>query len=317
MGLLVDGKWQDRWYGTENTKGHFEREQAQFRGRIARDDSAEKGRYHLYVSLACPWAHRTLVVRGLKGLEDAIDVSVVEPVWGDEGWEFGDGESRTRDQANGRRRLHEIYTLVRSDYTGRVTVPILWDREQGTIVSNESSEIIRMLNREFDEWATRSVDLFPTEHSAEIDAINAEVYAKVNNGVYRAGFATTQAAYEEAFDALFEMLDRLEERLSSRRYLVGERLTEADVRLWTTLVRFDVVYYGHFKCNLRRIVDYPNLWAYTRDIYQTPGVAQTTDFDHIKRHYYGSHERLNPTRVIPKGPALDFDEPHGRESLGP
>ena len=320
MGLLVDGRWQDRWYGADESKGRFLREQAEFRDRITRDGSspfaAAAGRYHLYVSLACPWAHRTLIVRSLKGLQEAISVSVVDPVWGDEGWVFSENDGCTLDTINGTTRLHEVYTLARANYSGRVTVPVLWDKATRTIVNNESSEILRMLNSEFDAWGDASVDLCPRQHLAAIDEINAAVYANVNNGVYRAGFATTQEAYEDAFDALFGELDRLEARLAERRYLVGDRLTEADVRLWTTLVRFDAVYVGHFKCNLRRIVDYPSLWAYTRDIYQHPGVAQTVRLDHIKRHYYGSHPHINPIRVVPKGPVLDFTAPHGRDALG-
>lgn len=320
MGLLVEGRWQDRWYGTDESKGVFLREQARFRDRVTRDGSspfeAAAGRYHLYVSLACPWAHRVLITRALKRLEDAITVSIVDPIWGDEGWVFSEHDGCTLDEVNGTTRLHEIYTLARATYSGRVTVPVLWDKTTRTIVNNESSEIIRMLNSEFDEWGDASVDLCPDEHLAEIDAINTTVYANVNNGVYLAGFATTQEAYEAAFDALFAELDRLAARLAGQRYLVGDHLTEADVRLWTTLLRFDAVYYGHFKCNLRRIVDHPSLWAYCRDIYQHPGVAETVRFDHIKRHYYGSHGHINPTRIVPKGPALDFMEPHGRDTLG-
>ena len=319
MGKMIDGVWHDRWYPTEKSEGRFQREETQFRDTIGAPDGrfpAANGRYHLYVSLACPWAHRTLIVRTLKRLEGVIGVSVVEPVWGDEGWVFGDADDRcTPDRLYGSRHLHEIYTRARADYTGRVTVPILWDAETETIVSNESAEIIRMLDSAFDEWGDGSLHLSPPELLDAIEEVNAEVYPNVNNGVYRAGFATTQEAYEEAFDALFSTLDRLEERLSARRWLVGGRLTEADVRLFTTLARFDAVYQGHFKCNLRRLVDYPNLWGFTRDLYQQPGVAETLDLDHIKRHYYGSHGRINPTGVVPKGPALDFDAPHDRAAL--
>lgn len=317
MGLLVNGAWRDDWYDTEASGGRFVRDDATFRRWVTADGStgfaAESGRYHLYVSRACPWAHRTLIVRALKGLEGAIGVTAVEPLWGPEGWTFGDGPGCTPDPHVGARHLHQIYTAARSDFTGRVTVPVLWDTRQKTIVSNESSDIIRMLNREFDAFGDSALDLYPEALRAEIDEINDEVYARVNNGVYRTGFATTQEAYEEAFDALFAALDRLEERLSERRYLAGDRITEADWRLFTTLVRFDPVYHGHFKCNLRRLVDYPNLWGYTRELYQVPGVAGTVDMGHIKRHYHGSHPHLNPSGVVPKGPQIDLTSPHGRD----
>ena len=277
---------------------------------------AEAGRYHLYVSLACPWAHRTLIFRKLKKLEDVISVSVVEPVLSKLGWEFGTGPGATLDTVNGKSTLAEIYLLTNPRYTGRVTVPVLWDKKRRTIVNNESSEIIRMLNSAFDAFTDVRTDYYPLELRAEIDRINDIVYANVNNGVYRAGFATTQAAYEEAARALFATLDQLEERLSRQRYLVGRQITEADWRLFTTLVRFDAVYYSHFKCNLRRIADYPNLWNYLRDLYQVPGIADTVSLDHIKRHYYGSHRNINPTGIVPIGPLLDFTLPHDRGRFG-
>ncbi|WP_029006984.1 glutathione S-transferase family protein [Azospirillum halopraeferens] len=317
MGLLIDGRWTDQWYDTAATGGAFVRPETQFRDRVSADGStpyrAEPGRYHLYVSLACPWAHRTLIVRALKGLEDVLSVSVVDPLMRENGWELPEGA----DAVNGKRFLHEVYTKARSDYSGRVTVPVLWDRRTGTIVNNESAEIMRMLNREFDAYGNAALDLCPEDLRAEIDRVNAFVYDRVNNGVYKAGFATTQDKYDAAFDALFAALDDLDRRLATTRYLVGNRLTEADWRLFTTLVRFDPVYVGHFKCNLRRIADYANLSGYLRDLYQVPGVAGTVDFDHIKRHYYASHTMINPTAIVPKGPTLDLDAPHGRERLGP
>ncbi len=330
MGLLVNGVWKDQWYDTETTGGRFVRPEPTFRSWVTVDGSpgptgvggfkAEPGRYHLYVSLACPWASRTLVFRKLKKLENVISVSVVDPFMGSNGWAFSapDGSltpGSTPDTVNGARYLHEIYVKARPDYTGRVSVPVLWDRKTVTIVNNESSEIIRMLNGAFDAWGDANLDFYPPHLREEIDRVNAFVYDNVNNGVYRCGFATTQAAYEEGFDALFDAVDRLEERLSAQRYLVDKRLTEADWRLFTTLVRFDAVYYAHFKCNLRRIVDYPNLWNYLRELYQVPGVAETVNLFHIKRHYYASHERINPTRIVPKGPAIAFDAPHDRDRL--
>lgn len=326
MGLLVDGKWHDVWYDTESTKGRFERSKSQFRNWVTADGSpgptgeggfkAEPGRYHLYVSLACPWAHRTLIFRALKKLEDVISISVVHPFMGRDGWTFADAEGATGDTLYGLDFLHQLYTMADPSYSGRVTVPVLWDRREKTIVSNESSEIIRMLNSAFDAWGDAGLDFYPEALREEIDAINALVYPAINNGVYRAGFATTQAAYEEAFGELFSALDRMEERLSGQRYLVGDRLTEADWRLFTTLVRFDPVYVGHFKCNLRRIADYPNLSNYLRDLYQVPGVAGTVNLHHIKAHYYGSHDTINPTRIVPVGPALDYDAPHDRARFG-
>ncbi len=316
MGLLIDGAWRDQWYDTAATGGRFVRQESRFRNWVTADGSsgfkAAPGRYHLYVSLACPWAHRTLIFRALKELEDVISISIVDPSMGADGWAFSDGPGCIPDTVNGRRFLHEIYTLAAPDYTGRVTVPVLWDRERRTIVNNESSEIIRMLNRAFDAWGRADLDFYPAELRSRVDEINAYVYERINNGVYRAGFATTQAAYEEAFDELFEALDRLEALLARQRYLAGGRLTEADWRLFTTLVRFDAVYFSHFKCNLRRIADYPNLANYARELYQVPGVAPTVDFDHIKRHYYGSHRQINPSGIVPKGPVLDFAARHDR-----
>ncbi len=325
MGLLVDGKWQDQWYDTKKSGGRFERSAAQFRNWVTADGSpgpsgsggfaAAPGRYHLYVSLACPWAHRTLIFRKLKGLEQMIDVSVVHWHMADRGWTFATDDAATGDRLHGLAHLHELYTKAKPDYSGRVTVPVLWDKEQQTVASNESSEIIRMLNAAFDGMGAAPGDYYPEPLRAEIDSVNERVYDTVNNGVYKSGFATTQGAYEEAVTALFDSLDWLEERLSRQHYLVGDRLTEADWRLFTTLVRFDPVYVGHFKCNLRRIVDYPNLWAYTRELYQMPGIAETVHMGHIKRHYYGSHGTINPTGVVPKGPLLDLGEPHGRGRL--
>jgi glutathionyl-hydroquinone reductase len=325
MGLLVDGKWQDRWYDTGESGGRFVRSDARFRHWVTPDGApgpsgeggfaAEPGRYHLYVSLACPWAHRTLIFRQLKGLEGTIGVSVVHWHMGEQGWSFEEAPGATGDRLHGSRYLHEVYTRAMPGYTGRVTVPVLWDQRRGTIVSNESSEIIRMLNSAFDGVGAKPGDHYPAALRAEIDRVNERVYATVNNGVYRAGFATTQEAYDEAVTELFASLDWLEDRLSRQRYVAGERVTEADWRLFTTLVRFDPVYHGHFKCNLRRLVDYPALWAYARELYQWPGVAGTVNLEHIKRHYYGSHKSVNPTGIVPKGPLLDLDAPHGRERL--
>lgn len=316
MGLLIDGRWHDQWYDTASNDGRFVRAESAFRGRVSRDGAsgfpAEAGRYHLYVSLACPWAHRTLIVRKLKQLESAISVSVVHWQMGDDGWEFRDGPGCTPDTVNGTRFLRDVYLLAQPRYSGRVTVPVLWDKATRTIVNNESAEIIRQLNREFDAFGNASVDFYPAALAPEIDRLNARIYATVNNGVYRCGFATSQAAYDEAFDSLFTTLDELEARLAGQRYLLGARITEADWRLFTTLVRFDAVYYGHFKCNRRRIADYPNLSNYLRDLYQVPGVAGTVDLHHIKHHYYGSHRKLNPSGIVPKGPELDFAVPHDR-----
>lgn len=323
MGLLVDGVWHDQWYDTSKTGGRFERSKSQFRDWVTRDGKpaegrerafkAEPGRYHLYVSYACPWAHRTLIFRKLKKLEDVISFSVVHHFMGENGWTFRKEDGATGDDLYGLDYLHQIYTKADPHYSGRVTVPVLWDRKRETIVSNESAEIIRMLNNAFDDWGDPSLDFYPKALRGEIDAVNELVYANINNGVYRAGFATTQEAYEEAFKQLFETLDEMEGRLSRHRYLVGERLTEADWRLFTTLVRFDPVYVGHFKCNLRRIADYPNLSNYLRELYQWPGVAETVNMQHIKAHYYGSHRTINPTGIVPLGPELDYSAPHDRD----
>ena len=322
MGLLVDGVWRaDADDSRMRKDGRFERAQTRFRNFVTADGSpgpsgsggfkAEPNRYHLYVSLACPWAHRTLILRRLKRLDDLISVSIVAPYMGPEGWTF-DGDGSTGDPVNGAKRLSEIYAAADPRYTGRVSVPVLWDKRQRTIVSNESSEIIRMFNSAFNAITGDRTDYYPPALRGEIDHINALVYQNINNGVYRAGFARSQDAYEEAFHALFAALDTLERRLSEHRYVVSDTLTEADWRLFTTLVRFDAVYYGHFKCNLRRIIDYPNLSNHVRDLYQVPGVAETVDLGQIKRHYYGSHRHINPTGIVPVGPALDFGAAHDR-----
>lgn len=322
MGMLVDGQWQDVWYDTQSTGGKFVREDARFRHWVTADGSpgpegeggfeARAGRYHLYVSLACPWAHRTLIMRELKGLGELIDVSVVSPYMLDKGWTFNRHEGSTGDRVADRDYHYQVYTRARPDYSGRVTVPVLWDKERDTIVNNESADIIRMFNRAFDGLTGNRDDYYPGDLRGDIDAWNARIYPAVNNGVYRAGFATSQEAYEEAYQALFEELDHIEGHLAQHRYLAGNRLTEADIRLFTTLIRFDAVYHGHFKCNRQRLEDFPNLSGYVRDIYQLPGVADTVDFGHIKTHYYGSHSQINPTGIIPAGPAIDYHSPHGR-----
>jgi putative glutathione S-transferase len=311
MSMLVEGVWKDVPRDTRKTGGEFIRAESVFRDRVTADGSsgfrAEAGRYYLYVSLSCPWAHRTVIYRALKGLEGAIGLSTVAPLNRPNGWAFTDRPGYLPDTANGARYLYEVYLKARRDYTGRVSVPVLWDRKTATIVNNESPEIIRMLNREFDAFATRRLaDLYPEKLRKEIDRVNERVYRTVNNGVYRAGFATAQDKYEQAVTELFATLDWLEKRLAKRRWLCGERFTEADVRLFTTLVRFDAVYYSHFKCNLRRLIDYPRLWRYTRRIHALPGVARTVDLPEIKAHYYRSMKQLNPTQIVPKGPALDF-----------
>ena len=301
--------------------GAFVRQPNAFRDRITADGSsgfrAEPGRYHLYVSLACPWAHRAIIVRRLLGLESVISMSVVDPLRDERGWAFRASPDGTYgpDPVNGFRFLSEAYLATDPGYQGRYTVPCVWDRVTRRLVTNDFPHISTQLATEFEAWADRSVDLYPVPLRPEIDAINAVVYENVNNGVYKAGFAASQAAYESAFDALFSTLDQLEARLANQRYLVGDRLTEADIRLFTTLVRFDAVYYVHFKCNLRRLVDYPTLWAYARDLYQTPGFGETVNFDHIKGHYYMTHDKLNPSRIVPKGPAVDWLAAHGREKL--
>jgi len=325
MGLLIDGEWHDKWYDTKKSGGRFERQASKFRNWVTADGSpgpsgeggfkAEPGRYHLYVSYACPWAHRTLIFRKLKGLEAMIDVSVVDPFMGSNGWFFGDDPDGTDDPVNGAAFLHQVYTRAEPDFTGRVTVPVLWDKERSTIASNESAEIIRMFNSAFDDVGATGPDFYPKALRQEIDRVNERVYDAINNGVYKTGFATTQETYEEAYDALFSALDWVEERLSRQRYLVDGQITEADWRLFTTLVRFDPVYVGHFKCNRNRLVDFPNLWGYTRELYQVPGVAETVNLRHIKEHYHRSHETINPTRIVPKGPVLDFTEPHGRDRV--
>ena len=325
MGLLQEGQWVDQWYNTKETGGRFVRRPPQFRSWVTPDGApgpsgaggfkAETGRYHLYVSLACPWAHRTLIFRALKGLESMISVSVVHWYMAENGWTFEPGESVVPDTVNGADYLYQVYTAANPNYSGRVTVPVLWDRKTKTIVSNESPEIIRMFNSAFDGIGAKPGDYYPQALRPEIDALNDRIYESVNNGVYKSGFATTQEAYEEAVVPLFDSLDWLEERLSTRRYLTGSQITEADWRLFTTLVRFDPVYVGHFKCNLRRIADYPNLSGHVRDLYQLPGVAATVNMEHIKNHYYGSHESINPSRVIPVGPRVDLALPHDRAIL--
>ena len=315
MGMMIDGVWTPRPAETDDG-GAFARQTTSFHGRIAGDGStphpAAAGRYHLYISLACPWAHRTLIFRKLKGLEAAISLSVVDPFMGDDGWHFSDGPGCIPDGPTGARFLREVYAKSRPDYTGRVSVPVLWDKQSGTIVNNESAEIIRMFNSEFDGPAP---DFYPADLRDDIDAVNDVIYDTVNNGVYKCGFATRQEPYDLAVAALFATLDDLEARLDGQRYLCGDRLTEADWRLFTTLLRFEPVYHGHFKCNIRRLVDYANLWNYTRELYQWPGVAETCDLEHIKRHYYESHESVNPTRIVPQGPDIDFSAPHDRERL--
>lgn len=320
MGLLVDGKWQDKWYDTSKNGGKFERQASKFRDTISNQVDAtfpaQSGRYHLYVSLACPWAHRALIFRKLKGLEAHIDVSVVHPEMLDHGWEFKDYPGSTGDKIYGFDYAHQIYTKAKPDITTRVTVPILWDKQTETIVNNESAEIIRIFNSGFNALTDNNDDFYPEAQQEEIDTINNMVYHDINNGVYKAGFATTQEAYEEAVSALFCALDRVEERLSKQRYLVGNKITEADWRLFTTLIRFDPVYHGHFKCNKKQIADYPNIYGYMKELYQVPGVAETVNFDHIKRHYYYSHTMINPTQVIPVGPEQDLMSPHGRDKMG-
>ncbi len=325
MGLLVEGKWSTQWYDTKATEGKFVRKSSQFRNWVTVDGSAgitgepgfkaEENRYHLYVSLACPWAHRTLIFRALKGLEDMISVSVVNAFMGEQGWSFDAGDAVVADTVNNVSHVHQLYTLAQNDYTGRVTVPILWDKQRATIVSNESADIIRMLNSAFDEVGAKQGDYYPENMRSDIDQINELVYQNINNGVYKAGFATTTEAYEEAVKALFSALDNVNERLTTKRYLMGDELTEADWRLFTTLVRFDAVYVGHFKCNIRRIADYSALSNYLRELYQMPGIAQTVDIENIKTHYYASHEMINPTRIVPLGPELDFTAPHNRHQL--
>ncbi|MGH3146167.1 MAG: glutathione S-transferase family protein [Rubrobacter sp.] len=317
-GMMVEGEWKTerQW---QNTDGRFVRSRTSFRDWITADGSSgfgtEAGRYHLYIAWACPWAHRTAILRRLKGLEEAIGLSVVGSFMGEDGWAFHDEPGVIPDTVNGAHYLREVYAEADPDYTGRVTTPVLFDKETGTIVSNESREIIRMFDTEFGEFATTDADFCPEDLREEIDATIDAIYEPVNNGVYRSGFATTQEAYEEAVTDLFDALEHWERVLGERRYLCGDRITEADWCLFPTLARFDAVYHGHFKCNIRRVVDYPNLWGYLKDLYQKPGVAETVNMDHIKKHYYRSHESINPTRIVPKGPVLDFAEPHDRARL--
>lgn len=325
MGLLVDGKWTDETSDSRNDKGRYNRRDSQFRNWVTADGAAgpsgeggfpaEAGRYHLYVSWACPWAHRALIMRALKGLDDMISLSAVHWLMRDNGWTFQDGPGVIPDPIGNADYMYHVYQRADDTYTGRCTVPVLWDKERGTIVSNESSEIIRMFNSAFDTIGAKEGDYYPEDLRGDIDEINERVYHTLNNGVYRSGFATTQDAYEEAVYPLFETLDFLEERLSKGRYLFGDRLTEADVRLLPTLLRFDPVYVGHFKCNIRRLVDYTNLWGYTRDLYQQPAIRPTVNFEHIKKHYHQSHPHVNPAGIVPAGPDLDFDAPHGRAGL--
>ena len=313
MGLLIDGKWHDRWYDTDNNQGEFKREQSQFRGQIGSDEfPAEADRYHLYVSLACPWAHRALIFRRLKKLESLISVSVVSPIMLEHGWTFDVDQGSSGDPLHNAKYLHELYTRNQHDYSGRVTVPVLWDKKQQRIVNNESADIIRQFNDAFADLAEKTPDYYPESLQADIDAINDEIYNKVNNGVYRCGFATTQQAYEDAYEALFAALDTIENQLGTQRFLCGDTISEADWRLFTTLIRFDAVYHGHFKCNRQRLEDYPHLSNYLRHLYQWPGVADTVDFSHIKRHYYISHPMINPTQVVPVGPDIDYSRPHNR-----
>ena len=317
MGYLQKGVWHEGWYDTSKTAGEFVRQESQFRRFVTADGSsgfrAEPGRYHLYVSFACPWAHRTIIFRRLKQLEDVISMSVVEPVMSDQGWTFTDGAGCAPDSVNGSTYLHQVYTRAQPDYSGRVTVPVLWDKQMQTIVNNESSEIIRMFNSEFNALTGVKTDFYPAARRQDIDAINAFVYERINNGVYQAGFAGSQRVYERAVKRLFDALDEVEARLERTRYLLGDAVTEADWRLLPTLLRFDAVYVTHFKCNLKRIADYPNLSNYARDLYQQPKVAETVNLDHIKRHYFLSHRHLNPSGIVPLGPILDFSRAHDRD----
>ena len=322
MGLLQDGKWVDEWYGTKASEGHFLRKSSQFRNWVTPEGNAgptgiggfraEAGRYHLYVSLACPWAHRTLIFRTVKGLKDVISLSAVHWYMAEHGWTFEAGDGVIPDNVNGSKFMHQVYTNAEPKYSGRVTVPVLWDKKTGTIVSNESSEIMRMFNSAFDGVGARAGDYYPKALRAQIDKVNDRIFNTLNDGVYRCGFATTQAAYEAALTPLFDTLDWLEARLSKTRYLTGSLITEADWRLFPTLIRFDPVYVGHFKCNLRRIIDYPNLSNYLLDLYQQPGIEETVNMQHIKEHYYASHETINPSRVVPMGPDIDLTQVHNR-----
>jgi len=324
LGVMIEGRWHDR-YDTKVSSGRFVRPESQFRNWVTPGGEpgptgtggfrAEPDRYHLYAALACPWTHRTLIFRALKGLADIIPLSVTHWRMGAKGWTFNYGPGVIPDPIHGAHYLHEIYKAASACYTGRVTAPVLWDKQTATIVSNESADIIRMMNSAFDGVGAATGDYYPEALRSHIDTINTEIYDRVNNGVYKAGFATTQPAYEEAIEPLFATLDRLDTALGERRYLCGSRITEADWRLFPTLVRFDPVYVDHFKCNIRRLTDYPNLWAYTRELFQWPGIRETVNFTHIKRHYYESHESINPTQIVPAGPLVDFEKPHGRERL--
>lgn len=325
MGLLIDGVWSDESVLGRIENGRYIRRESQFRNWITPDGApgpsgeggfaAQAGRYHLYVSHACPWAHRTMIMRAMKGLEDMISVSVTHWLMRENGWNFAGGPGVVADPVGGAQFMYQVYQRARPDYTGRVTVPVLWDKQRNTIVCNESSEIIRMFNSAFDGVGAKPGDHYPQALRGEIDALNERIYNTLNNGVYRCGFATTQEAYEEAFTQLFATLDMLEERLGKTRYLCGSQITEADVRLLPTLLRFDAVYHGHFKCNRNKIAEMPNLWAYTRDLYQQPGVAATFNFEHAKKHYYASHLHINPTGIVPAGPRIDFNAPHGRVKM--
>lgn len=325
MGMLIEGQWVEQSLEALSKNGEFVRESAQLRDWITPDGApgpggeqalvARGGRFHLYVSLACPWAHRALLMRKLKGLEQLIGVSVTSPLMLSQGWSYIEEEGSSGDPVNGVRYHRELYTLTDPDYTGRVTVPVLWDCHQGRIVNNESADVMRILNTAFNDLTGNELDLYPPSLRSEIDALNERIYERVNNGVYKTGFASEQRVYEKHFDALFEILDELEALLATRRYLAGEFLTEADLRLFPTLLRFDAVYYGHFKCNLRRLEDYPCLSGYLRELFQWPQVAETVNMDHIKRHYYISHSHLNPDGLVPRGPSLDFTRPHGRDHL--
>lgn len=316
MGLLQDGKWVDQWYDTKSTGGKFVRTVTQFRNWITPDGQAgptgkggfkaESGRYHLYISLACPWASRTLIMRKLKGLEDHISLSIVHPLMLENGWTFADGPGVIKDFLFNSDYLYQVYLKADPNYTGRVTVPVLWDKQTNTIVNNESAEIMRMFNTAFNDITGNYEDFYPEHLQTEIDAMNDFVYPNINNGVYKAGFSTNQAVYEKEVKNLFAALDKLEEHLADKDYLVGNQLTEADIRLFTTLVRFDAVYFGHFKCNIKALVNYPNLWHYTKRLYNHAGIAETVNFDHIKQHYYGSHKTINPTGIVPVGPDLDW-----------
>ncbi len=318
MGLLVNGNWQDQWYDTKASKGEFVREDSKFHNKIVPNPSsteefqAESGRYHLFVSLACPWAHRTLIFRKLKKLENVISVTTVKADMMEFGWEFKSDDTSLSELNLNSHYLHQVYTTSKPDYTGRVTVPVLWDKINRVIVNNESSHIIRFFNKAFDAFTPMHYDFYPEDRQREIDEVNDLVYHNINNGVYKCGFATTQTAYEKAYDNLFAALDTLELKLENQRFLVGDSITEADWRLFTTLVRFDPVYFSHFKTNKKRIADYHNLFNYLKELYQVPGISETVDIEHIKRHYYYSHESINPKRIVPKGPLIELEGPHDR-----